>query len=170
MIPVTDMRTSVRTELERLEEDILYTEKAHFAAAEGLQRLHLIVGLIATITASATSVSIVADGPVWISAPFALTASIAAAVLTFLKPDERAAQHLGAGRNLGDARVQSRQHRELDLHEATTVDTNEWRGYADAIRTSKKETDDAAPALSQRHFESARRKIEGGDFEHVTDS
>lgn len=164
-----DYRTTIADELKRLEEDILYTEKAHFAAAEALQRIHWGVGIVSTVAAAATSVSVVADGPTWVSGGLALLATVLSALLTFVKPEERAAQHLTAARVLNDVRVQAREHREIDLHASTPDQPEAWRGYIDAIRVAKKDADGAAPAVSQRAFDKARAKIEGGDFEHVVD-
>src|SRR5699024_5752245 len=49
---VTDVRNAVEDELKRLEEDILYTEKGHFSASNEHGRIHLALGLLATITSA----------------------------------------------------------------------------------------------------------------------
>lgn len=41
-----------------MEEDMLFTEKAHFVAAEELRKVHLLVGLVATVSAAASVASI----------------------------------------------------------------------------------------------------------------
>lgn len=164
---MSDYRLAIARELLALEEDLLYTEKAHFAAAEELQRVHLLLGLTATLSAAVSVASVVTEaGPLWSGIP-ALVASLASAVLTFVKPDEKAAQHLGAGRSLGQIRVRSRQHRELGLQEqATPPNPKRWRGYVDEIGKAKAETDQSAPATSNRHFRKAQAKIQAGHFVH----
>ena len=97
-----------RDELRRIEEDLLYTEKSHFQAAQIQGRIHLILGLCATATAATAAASIVASGPVWIGGVSSLVSAVAAAVLTFTKPEERAQQHHAAGNQLGALRVRSR--------------------------------------------------------------
>lgn len=165
-----DYRAVAANELERLEEDLLYTEKAHFAAAEGLQRAHWILGALATVAAAATSVSVIADGATWLSGSLALLGAVLSALLTFVKPDERAAQHLAAARILNDVRVQARQHRQLDMHSSTSEQPEVWREFVETIRVGKRDADASAPALGQRGFEKARKKIEGGDFAHAVDA
>lgn len=57
-----DYRAAICAELRKMEEDMLYTEKAHFVAAEELKKVHLWVGLVATVSAAASVASIVASG------------------------------------------------------------------------------------------------------------
>lgn len=112
----TNYHSAICGELLKMEEDMLYTEKAHFVAAEELQRVNLVVGLVATVAAAASVASIVASGPKVISGVLALVAAIASATMTFVRPDEKAAQHLSAAKALGVARVKARQYRGIDLH------------------------------------------------------
>ena len=118
-----DYRTAISAELQKLEEDMLYTEKAHFVAAEELSAIHLWVGLIATVTAA----TIVARNSPVLPGSLALVAALASAMITFVKPDEKAAQHLAAARSLGAIRVLARQHRELDLHPGQRSRTGDRR-------------------------------------------
>jgi hypothetical protein len=163
---MSDYRTAISTELEKIEEDMLYTEKAHFIAAEELKAVHLWVGLIATVTAAAAAASIVAHNSPILSGSLALVAALASALITFVKPDEKAAQHLAAARNLGAIRVLARQHRDVDLHTEQAEDRAAWRGYVAEIAEAKIDADSAAPSLSDRRFARARRKIRKGHFTH----
>jgi hypothetical protein len=163
---VSDYRSAITTELQRLEEDMLYTEKGHFVAAEELKKIHMGLGLIATISAAAAAATIVADKSPVLSGSLALVAALASAMLTFVKPEEIAAQHLSAARALGAIRVLARQHREVDLHPDSTEDHAAWRNHVAVIGTAKKEADAAAPSISDRRFEKARRKIQAGQFVH----
>ena len=163
---MTDYRTAISAELQKMEEDMLYTEKAHFVAAEELKRVHLCIGLIATVSAAASVTSIVASGPQVISGTLALIAALASATLTFVKPDEKAAQHLVAARTLGAVRVKARQHREIDLHPQRPEDVTAWRRYVEQIGEAKSEVDGAAPSLSERRFRKGRAKIGAGHFSH----
>jgi hypothetical protein len=161
-----DYRTAISAELQKLEEDMLYTEKAHFVAAEELSAIHLWVGLIATVTAAGAAATIVAHNSPVLSGSLALVAALASAMITFVKPDKKAAQHLAAARRLGAIRVLARQHRELDLHPGQPEDLTAWRGYVTAVGEAKKEADIAAPSVSDRRFNRARRKIQAGHFTH----
>jgi len=59
---------------------------------------HLWVGLIATVTAAAAAATIVASNAPVLSGSLALVAALASANIAFVKPDEKAAQHLAAAR------------------------------------------------------------------------
>ncbi|BBY67238.1 SLATT domain-containing protein [Mycolicibacterium helvum] len=159
-------RSAITAELERLEEDMLFTEKGHFVAAEELKKAHMWLGLIATVSAAAAAATIVADKSPVLSGGLALLAALASAILTFVKPEETAAQHLSAARALGAIRVVARQHREVDLHPDAAEDHAAWRGYVTTIGTAKTESDAAAPSISDRRFEKARQKIRAGHFNH----
>jgi hypothetical protein len=161
-----DYRSAITTELERLEEDILFTEKGHFVAAEELKKAHMWLGLVATVSAAAAAATIVANKSPMISGSLALVAALASAMLTFVKPEEAAAQHLSAARTLGAIRVLARQHRKVDLHPDATEDQAAWRNYVAEIGAAKKEADAAAPSISDRRFEKARQKIAAGQFVH----
>ncbi|WP_197381460.1 SLATT domain-containing protein [Mycolicibacterium mengxianglii] len=163
---VGDLRSVVVSELERLEEDMLYTEKGHFAAAEELKAVHTCLGLVATVCAAAAAASIVADNSPVLSGTLALVAAMASAMLTFVKPQETAAQHLSAARALGATRILARQHREIDLHPDAAEDPAVWRNFITVIATAKKDADSASPSISNRRFEKGRRKIKAGHFEH----
>jgi len=149
-----------------MEEDILYTEKAHFAAAEELKQVHLWVGLTATVASSAAVASIVAHGPPVIPVILSLVAALASAIVTFVKPEKKAQQHLVAARALGNLRVKTRQYREIDLHPDTPDDLKAWRALIKQTTDAKAKADVAAPSLSDRRFEKAREKIKAGHFEH----
>lgn len=51
------LRQQVNSEFERLEEDLLYTEKALFAASEHYRFLHYVLGILAAVASAITAVS-----------------------------------------------------------------------------------------------------------------
>lgn len=162
---MADVTQQVRDELSRLEEDILYTEKAHFAASDALGRIHLWLGLAATGASAVGATTIIGDAPDLHSGVLALVAAKAAAVLTFMKPEERARQHLQVGRSLAGLRVQIRQTKAIDLAvpEAPATD---WRGFVADLSTERAGIVEAAPAISDRVLARTRKRIQSGDFIH----
>jgi hypothetical protein len=164
-----DFREVIAKELRRMQEDLLYTEKAHFGAAQSHGRTHLVLGLLSTSGAAVAAGGIIAEEHQAIAGVAALVAAVASAVLTFRKPEEAAQQHLGAGRDLGSLRVQVRQHLALDLHPDSPLDPAAWRAVIKSISDNKAALDRSAPPLTDAAFQRARRKIEGGDFEHQAD-
>lgn len=161
----------MHNELSRLEEDLLYTEKTHFAAAEGLGGVHLGLGLVATLASAATATTLLGDAPTWLSGVLALVATLASGVLTFLKPEKRSSQHLQSGRALGRLRVRIRQAKfiELPIQKASTGPAA-WVSVLKELADLKAEIEGAAPATSGWMLRWARRKIARGDFEHAVNS
>lgn len=162
---MTDVTQQVRDELSRIEEDILYTEKAHFAASDSLGRVHLWLGLVATSASAVGATTIVGDAPDLHSGVLALVAAKAAAVLTFMKPEERARQHLYVGRSLAGLRVKIRQTKAIGLAGPETP-AADWRGFAADLAAERAGIVEAAPAISNRVLSRTRKRIRSGDFIH----
>ena len=110
-----EWRACAREELLQLGDDLLYTEKTHFAAAETLHKFNRIFGLAATMLSTAAAGAIVADLSKVAAGLLALVAAIISGSLTFVKPEQLAAQHLATGRQLGALRVRARHVLTLDL-------------------------------------------------------
>jgi hypothetical protein len=166
MTQPSDLRGRVAAELASIQEDVLYTEKAHFAAAEARGRVHLLLGLTAAVSAAVSAATIVADGSATAAGMAALISAIASGVLTFLRPEEAAQKHLDAGRDLGALRVRLRQAVSLDLaHEG--VPPEDARRRAAVLAQEKADIDRSAPALSGLAFRHAQKKIDRGDFRHA---
>jgi len=164
---LSTFRASVVKELEALEEDLLWTEKAHFARAEHLSQVNLWVGLIATTSACISAATIVAHISPLVPGIFALTAAISSGLLTFLKPLDAERRHLDAGRRLGALRVQVRQAIRLDSSPIQTPDVNQLRELARQFAEEKAKIDHESPGTSGLTFNTARKKIEAGHFQHA---
>lgn len=161
----------VRRELCRIEEDLLYTEKSHFAAAESMGMLHLGLGLTTTLCSASAATSLIAEAPTWVAGVLALVAAITSGVLTFVKPEKRASEHLQAGRALGRLRVGSRQARLVELAaEGGATVAEEWVARLGDFATQKADIEGASPATTGWMFRAAQRKIQRGDFEHATEA
>jgi hypothetical protein len=165
---MADVIRSAVIEVERLEEDVLYTEKAHFAGGAGLQKVHTYLGVFATVSAAASVATIVAESTAWVPGTLALGASVSSAILTFVKPEERATQHLQAGRALGALRVRMRQFRTIDL--IGDITPTEARKYVTSLTKEKAKIDESAPAISNRAFKEGKKAIDQGRFDHLADA
>jgi hypothetical protein len=162
-------RGQVSAELRAMEEDILWTEKAHFATATTYARLHLWLGVIATVAAAVTAATVVAEAKPVVSGSAAVVSAIASAIVTFLKPQDTEQKYLTAGRRLGVLRVKVRQALSLDLHPSQPEQPDTWRALTSTFAEEKASIDADAPGTSNRSFRTARRKIEAGDFKHGAD-
>ena len=160
-VPDDPWLVSAEEELRQLIDDMLYTEKTHLAASERLKRIHLRLGLVSTVLAAAAGATIVANWTV-VAGLLALGATVASGVLTFMKPDAVAEQHLGAGRQLARIRVRARQLVDLDLH---TLGTTELRAAISAVADDKAGVDDVAPATTNKDFSAAQKAIQAGTYD-----
>jgi len=157
-----DWSAAAHEELLQLIDELLYTEKTHLAAAERFSRVHLGLGLTATILATAATATSIARWSVVATALIALSAALVSAVLTFIKPERTAEQHLGAGRQLAALRVRSRQVLTLDLGRISEA---EVRRSIRELAREKAAVDSASPGTTEKDFSVARQKIARGDFE-----
>lgn len=141
--------------------DLLYSEKAHFAAAEEQQRIHMFIGLTAAAASTAAAATLFADVPI-VSGFLALCGAVGTTLLTFLKPDKRSEQHLAVGRQLGALRVELRHLVGLDLG---YISEQEVRDRLGDITSRKAKIDITAPGTAERHYRTAKKKIGRGDFD-----
>jgi hypothetical protein len=160
-------RAQIVRELQTLEEDLLWTEKAHFATATHYGRLHLLLGLTATIAATVAAATVVAQTTPAVPGIAALVAALASGLVTFLEPQETERRHLDAGRRLGALRVRTRQAIALDLDPDQGIPLDAWRELAASIARDKATADAENPGTSNRAFAAARRKIDAGNFDYA---
>jgi hypothetical protein len=154
-------REAADEELRQLIDDMLHTEKTHMAAAERLRGLHLWLGLAATVLATGAAATIVASASRAAAGILALAAAIVSGVLTFMKPERTAEQHLAVGRQLAALRVHARQVVNLDL---PSMNPNVARKAIDDIAKRKAAIDDGAPGTRKKDYGVAREKIVKGTF------
>jgi hypothetical protein len=152
---------ALATEGSQVSCDLLYSEKIHFAAAEEQQKVHLILGLVAAAASAAAAATVFADLPM-VAGVLALVGAVGTGMLTFLKPDKRAEHHLAVGRQLGALRVELRHLMRLDLGH---VPDQPVRDRLSEITDRKAEIDSTAPVTAERHYRTAKKKIERGDFD-----
>lgn len=158
-------RDDILQELWKLEVDIEYTEKAHFAAAEQLRALHYVLGGLAALTSAAASAAIVKSSET-LGAVLALIAALSAALLTFVKPQSLAEQHLICGRELGDLKRRVGQCRTLDGNPASGRTDAELRSDVADFTAEKHAMHQGAPTTGPIAFRRAQRKMNAGHFEH----
>lgn len=159
------LRTEVVAEFERLEEDLLYSEKAYFAAAEHFRALHYLLGVTAAVASGATAASAFDDRSK-LAAALAIVATVAAALVTFLKPEATAARHVEAARQLGDLRFRIRQARLLDAHDDSLLDGGQLRELARTFTAEKQALLADTPTTGPFAFWRGSRKIKSGHFEY----
>jgi hypothetical protein len=152
-------------ELSRLDEDCCHTSKSHFNAAARWSKYHYGIGVPATAFAVAASAAIFKDY-VAVAATFSTIAAILTALLTFLKPHERAEQHRKAGSALLSTMKEARFFREAKLNRLPEEQAIE---AVEAFVRRQNDANEAAPMFNNVDRLKARAGIEAGESKHKID-
>lgn len=157
---------ALRREAERIEEDATYSSKSHFNAEDTWVRRHYWLGIPATALAAIAGAALIKSHPEWASA-FTLVASLLTGLMTFLKPNERAAMHRAAAGQFLALRNDARLFREVELLQADRLD--ELPGRLKALSATRNELNQTSPSIPRGAFVSARKGIEDGEATHKVD-
>lgn len=130
-------KAALLDEARRLGVDVLYSEKGHFAAASAWRSRNYWLGVPAALIGAAAGATILASAPPVFAGLLALTGAAITALMTFLNPSERAAQHQRAGVAYSKLRRTIRQFAQIDVG---TMD-------ADALRKRLTELTDEVSAV-----------------------
>lgn len=155
-----------RKEAERIEEDSLHSGKAHFDVAARWNRVLLLLGIPATtlsVLAGAAFVKTYSD----VAALLSLVAAVLTALITFLKPTERASAHKIAADRYLALRNDARVFREIDL-----LVHAEEQSLADKIKALSKRRNDlnqSSPEIPRWAFVRARKGIAQGEASYSAD-
>ena len=161
-----DTKAAIRSELERVEEDSIHSGKAHFNASDRWGRYHLALGIPALLITTLAGTAFLQDRPN-IAGGISMLAAILTALLTFLKPSERALSHKSSGDQYlalrNDARVLRTVRINASCDEASAV------ASLDEIIKRRNELNQVSNPFSRRDFEKARKGIEEGEARHAVD-
>ncbi len=157
---------ALRREAERLEEDATYSSKGHFNAENTWMRRNYWLGVPATVLGAIAGATLIKTQPDWASA-FALLASLLTGLMTFLKPNERAAMHRAAAGQFLALRNDARFFREIELLQTDRLD--ELSEKLRALSAARNELNQKSPSIPRRAFVAARKGIEDGEATHKVD-
>jgi hypothetical protein len=158
--------SALRREAERLEEDTLYSSKGHFNAEDTWVRRNYWLGVPATALGAVAGATLIESQPEWATA-FTLLASLLTGLMTFLKPNERAALHRAAAGKFLALRNEARFFREIELLEPERLD--ELLERLRALSAVRNELNSNSPSIPRRAFVAARKGIEEGEATHRVD-
>jgi len=164
--PEPKLKSKVRQELMRIEEDCVHSGKAHFNAGDRWSRYHFWLGVPAVALSAIASTAFFAEQPV-IGGLLAASVAILTALQTFLKPSERSSAHKSAGDQYLSLRNDSRVFREIRLD--TVCDDQAALDGLDEFTKRRRELNLSSPQFSRGDFEIARRGIEEGEALHAVD-
>ena len=108
-------------EAERLEEDATYSSEGHFNAKDTWVRRNYWRGVPATVLGAVAGATLIKSQPEWATA-FTLLASLLTGLMTFLKPNERAAIHRAASGQFLALRNEARFFPEIELLQSDRLD------------------------------------------------
>lgn len=156
----------LRVEAARIEEDTEHSAKRHFNSCELWSKLHYGLGIPATIAAAAASAAVVKDAPL-AAQLLALTAALLTALMTFLKPNDKALQHKNMGNQYLALRNDSRMFRELELRKP--IDEGKKGEKLDRLAQRRNDLNSTAPSTSRWAFERTRKGIAEGETRYQVD-
>lgn len=167
-IQTTDqaMIDALRREAERIEEDTTYSSKSHFNAEDTWVCRHYWLGIPATALAAIAGAALIKSQPEWASA-LTLLASLLTGLMTFLKPNERAAMHRAAAGQFLALKNDARLFREVELLQVHQLD--ELPDRLKALSSTRNELNQKSPSIPRGAFVAARKGIEEGEATHKVD-
>lgn len=157
---------ALRREAERLEEDSTYSSKSHFNAEQVWERRHYWLGIPATAFAAIAGAALFKSYGELGSA-LALLASLLTGLMTFLKPNERAAMHRVAAGQFLALRNDARIFREVELLQTERL--QELPERLKALSATRNELNQKSPSIPRSAFVAARKGIEEGESTHKID-
>lgn len=158
--------SALRREAERLEEDATYSSKGHFNAEDTWVRRNYWLGVPATALGAIAGATLIKNQPELASA-FMLLASLLTGLMTFLKPNERAAMHRAAAGQFLALRNDTRFFREVELLQVDRL--GEMPEKLKVLSAVRNELNQKSPSIPRRAFVAARRGIEEGEATHKVD-
>jgi hypothetical protein len=162
----SDPRNAILAEARRLAVDALYSEKGHFEAASGWRGRNYWLGVPAALIGATAGATILADMDPAVGGSLALVGAAITALMTFLNPSERAAQHHRSGVSYGVLRRALRQFIQIDVQmmddAALRARLSELTEKIGALQA------ESLPIPSGAH-KKAFKSIQGGSAEYTTE-
>ena len=158
---------AIRAEAERIEEDATYSSKRHYEAHDIWNRRHLFIGLPAVVFSVLATANLMQQVFPIITGLMGVTVAVLTALLTFLKPSERAAGHKAAGDQYLALRNDVRVFRTIDLALQKPID--DLAGAVTILAKRRNELNSASQQTPRPAFERARKGIEDGEARYTID-
>jgi hypothetical protein len=161
-----ELTMAMAREAERIEEDCIHSAKGHYEAARTWGRWNLGLGIPAAVLGGLAGVSAFSELEI-VAGMLATVAGALTAVLTFLKPSDKASVHQSAGSRYNSVKNRARMFREIELPQG-----GDARRLTRALRRLGAERDElnqVSPEIPRPAFERARRGIGEGESTYSAD-
>lgn len=120
---MSELIEKMKVEVDSIEWDAIYSMKGHFNAAMLWSWSQRVLGIASILAVTASSSQFYGDTPLW-GTIWAFLAATLTAVITFLKPEEKAQPYHMAGTDFGALRRRTRMLKELELE---AIESNDER-------------------------------------------
>lgn len=160
------LNDALRIEALCVEEDCIYSAKRHFNACSSWTVGHYVLGIPATVLAALVTTALVKNHADWAQA-LGMTSALFAALLTFLKPNDRASQHRMLGNQYLALRNEARMFRQIELIEV--VEDVKKSEHIRRLAQRRNELNGSAPTTPPWAFSRARQGIEQGEADYKAD-
>ena len=156
----------VTAELLRMEEDCTHSGKAHFNAASRWTRWNYIFGLPSVALSAAAGAAFFKDYAV-AAGIMSSGVTVLTALMTFLKPSEKSAEHKSSGDQYLALRNDARVFREVELSQV--ADDAAAIAGMNGFTTRRNELNQASRQFSNGDFKKAKKGIDRGEALHAVD-
>ncbi|GHV50886.1 hypothetical protein FACS1894168_2570 [Deltaproteobacteria bacterium] len=153
-------------EAKRIEEDTTYSSKSHFNAAASWEFMNKCLGIPSVVLAALVGTTLIKNCPE-IASVCALVASLLTALMTFLKPNDKAAMHRASGNQYLSLRNEIRYFRTIDLVNAKSTD--DLVKILRSFGSRRDKLNQTCPSIPRRAFEMACKGIEEGEATYKVD-
>lgn len=166
-MPVTPaIAAKITDELQRMEEDCTHSGKAHFNASDRWTWWNYAFGIPSVALSAAAGAAFFQDYAV-IAGVMSSAVTVLTALMTFLKPSEKAANHKISGDQYLSLRNDARVFREIELTQVAD-DASAIAGM-NGFTTRRNELNQASPQFAFRDFKKAKKGIDRGEALHAVD-
>ena len=157
----------ISTELLRIEDDCIHSGKAHFNADYRWSCYHYWLG-IPSVALSAVVGAAFMKGYPELAAGFSAVITVLTALMTFLKPSERASAHKSSGDQYLSLRNDARVFRQIKL--LHSCDEQSSIDGLDEFTKRRNELNTASPTFTRADYEKARDGVNKGEATHQIDT
>jgi len=162
----TEIWQPIGMELQRIEEDCIHSGKAQFNASERWSCYHYWLGIPSVILSTLGGAAFL-ESYTGVAAFLSFFAATLTALMTFLKPSQRASQHQSSGSQYLALRNDTRVFREIKL--CHVCDEQSAIDGLDEFTKRRNELNSASPSFTNRDYKKARDGIDRGEATHQAD-
>jgi hypothetical protein len=150
-----------------MEEDCAHSGKAHFNASARWTTWNYFFGIPSVILSAAAGAAFFKDYAT-IAGIMSSIVTVLTALMTFLKPSEKASEHKNSGDQYLSLKNDARVFREIELAELSE-DVAAIAGM-NALLKRRNELNQASPQFSNSDYNKAKKGIDAGEALHAVDN